>query len=257
MPELAEVEIVRRNLDRWWTQAASEVHIADPEVVTTGSADDLRSALLSKPQEHRRRGKYLHTLLPDAAVVFHFRMTGKIVRRSSPHERFARIAWRVGDSWLVFVDSRRLGHIDVLRRIEDYGPLGRLGPEPHELTADTLRQRLGKRRLKDALMDQTVVAGIGNIAISEVFWRLRLPPRIKAIELSDKQLEALVDELPRYFDWLIAEEQSDEVLYVNQTDAPAPFDVYQRDGEPCRRCGAVIDSARIGGRSSYFCPSCQ
>lgn len=263
MPELAEVEVVRRNMADWWTRPASDVLLHDEKLLTRGTLEDLTAVLESAVPTMDRRGKYLIARFPDRrAIVFHFRMSGKIVKCPEPDPRFARLAWNATEGgWLVYKDSRRLGHVDVLGpgEIEAYDPLVRMGPEPQDVDADLLKSRLSpRRRLKDALMDQSVVAGVGNIAISEIFWRLRLRPDIGVRELHDEQMRELASEIPKYFDEIIDAQLADEIVYIGEgNDEENPFDVYGREGEPCPRCGTAIQRQTIGGRSSYYCPKCQ
>lgn len=262
MPELAEVEIVRRNLAAWWTTPVSEVRLLDDAVLTRGGPQLLRELMASAAPTMARRGKYLIAHFPgDRAIIFHFRMTGKIVRAFEPHPRFARLAWNgAAGEWLVFKDARRLGHVDLFDagELASYQPLQRIGPEPHGLTGEALAERLSpRRRLKAALLDQSVIAGVGNIAISEVFWRLRFAPDIKVEDLSAEQVASLAAELPRYFDELLEEQQDDEVVYLGEGKAQNPFAVYGRETECCPRCGDAIVRDVIGGRSSYSCPTCQ
>ena len=133
-----------------------------------------------------------------------------------------------------------------------------LGPEPFDVTVDHLDQVVGPRRtLKAALLDQHVLAGVGNIAVSEVYWTLGLAPDVKSGALSDAQKSALVKELPTYFDWVISEQESEEVHYTGEPGADNPFTVYKREGEPCPRCGESIARVMVNNRSSYFCPGCQ
>ena len=260
MPELAEVEIVRRNLEGWWTEPASEVRLLDDELLVRGDPQTLRGLLTSQPPEMGRRGKYLLAGFDDGAIVFHFRMTGKIVLAHQPEPDYARLSWRVDPGWLVFKDRRRLGRVEVFEddAIDDYEPLTTMGPEPWDLTGELLRDRLSqRRRLKDALMDQSSIAGVGNIAVSELFWRLKLPPDAQVSDLDDDDFEALAAEIPTYFDDIIDREMADEVTYVEEDSSANPFDVYGREGGPCPRCGTEIAREKIAGRSSYFCPQCQ
>lgn len=261
MPELAEVEIVRRNLADWWTTPASEVRLHDEALLTRGAPELLHELLTSEAPTMDRRGKYLIARFSaDRALIFHFRMTGKIVRSPDPEPRFARLAWDGADEWLVFKDSRRLGHVEVFDTggLADYEPLLKMGPEPYGLSGEELAAQLSpRRRLKDALLDQSVIAGVGNIAISEVFWRLKLAPDIKAKSLSQDQIDALAEELPRYFDELMEDQMDDEVIYLGEGKAENPFAVYGREEEPCQRCDTPIERVVIGGRSSYYCPTCQ
>lgn len=264
MPELAEVEIVRRNLESWWTRPASDVCLYDPTLLQRGSEAALTGLLCSGLPDVERRGKYLvFRFAGDRAVVAHFRMTGKIVRSPTPDTRFARLAWDAatdGD-WLVFKDPRRLGHVEVFEagELAEHPPLKKLGPEPLGLVASELEARLSpRRRLKDALLDQKVVAGVGNIAISEVFWRLKLAPRTRVAELDGGAVAELAAELHRYFEQLIDLQSGDEVAYIGEGgEVDNPFDVYDREGEACPRCGGEIAREVVAGRSSYFCTTCQ
>lgn len=261
MPELGEVEIVRQNLERWWVdEAASEVVLHDPELVTKGDAERVDELLRTTCESVQRRGKYLFARFAGGDyLVFHFRMTGKITCENSSDPEYVRLAWQVPAGWLTFKDSRRLGQVEVVESesFADYEPIAKLGPEPHDLDGSTLRERVNGRKLKNALLDQTVVAGVGNIAISEVFFAEKLPPDASGDELDDEGWESLAHALPEFFDSLIQDQKSDEIIYLNQGKAENPFSVYKREDEPCPRCGVQIQRKKVAGRSSYFCPNCQ
>lgn len=259
MPELGEVEIARRNLERWWRgRRASDVIIHDAKVFSSGG-DRFVDVVSTTCVAVHRRGKYLFVeFKADEIVLFHFRMTGKITRGHDDHPRFCRVAWRLDDEWLCFCDARRLGHIDVLTSTEfaNYAPVQNMGPEVFDITAAQLKERVGRRGLKAAVMEQAVVAGVGNIAVSEVFWRLGLHPEISGADLTDEQWELLVSAFVDFFSAVIRDHQADEIMYVNQ-GGPNRFDVYGRLGQPCPRCGAAIERTKVAGRSSYYCPVCQ
>lgn len=266
MPELAEVEVVRRNLVEWWEgRAASKVCLFDEKLLNETDTDALVQTLGEPLQEAGRRGKYLLCHFAGGqTVVFHFRMTGKIIGCDEPEPDYARLAWRVGDTWLVFKDQRRLGEARLFASADEfaaYEPLVKMGPEPEDVTVDYLREVCSDRRmLKTALLDQSIVAGVGNIAISELFWRLKLAPGVKCGELTDDDWQALVDEMPAYFDDVIEFSMSDEVWYIEEAGGgqrESPFRIYGRAGEACPRCGAELEKTRVGGRSSYFCGECQ
>lgn len=264
MPELAEVEIARENVARWWQdRTATEVHILDQKILGGADAAALESALKRRLVAMHRRGKYLIAELEGGQhVVFHFRMTGKIVRSDVESGRFARLAWLVPEvGWLLFKDQRRFGRVELLEagELAAYAPLLAMGPEPHGLRVEDLQKRLrGKRTLKAALLDQKVIAGVGNIAVSEVFWRIGLAPDIRVDELNDEQLAALVADLPVYFDAVIEASRADEIVYLEEGGAAENiFAVYGRKGEPCPRCETPIEREVIASRSSFFCPACQ
>lgn len=263
MPELAEVEVVRRNLSTWWMSASTEVIVHDPDVLHGASTEQLIDTLRQSPSQFVRRGKYLICLFDahEPWLVFHFRMTGKIVLSDDPSPRFARLSWCLAPhQWLVFKDPRRLGSVQWhgAGPWSDDDVFQRMGPEPESWTVDDLQAlSSSKALLKSKLLDQQVVAGIGNIAICELFWRLRFPPKIRCQALSLSQMHALIEETNRYFEWLIDDQQSPEIIYLQEGKGEHPFDVYGRENEPCKRCQAPIERMTVSGRSSYFCPICQ
>ncbi len=265
MPELSEVEVARTRVESWWRgRAADEVRVEDDEVFDNPAGLDVEELFKREVVSVRRRGKYLVVdFEEDAAAIFHFRMTGKITSSETPTRRFTRLSWHVPDvGWLVFDDARRLGDVVLMEGdpLEAHPPLIAMGPEPHDIEdgaelADLLGGR--RRRLKDMLLDQSVIAGVGNIAISELYWRIGLHPKVRANELTEEQLEGLASEMPIYFDWLVEDQMADEIVYLNEGKAKNPFDVYAREDEPCPRCKTSIERMTFGGRSTYYCPTCQ
>ncbi|MFW5968293.1 MAG: zinc finger domain-containing protein, partial [Persicimonas sp.] len=105
--------------------------------------------------------------------------------------------------------------------------------------------------------DQTILAGLGNIAASEIMWRTKLGPRVKCGALSEADCAELAEAIEAFVRHVIEVEQADEIIYLEEGGAQNPFDVYGREGEPCPRCETPIERAKVGGRSSYFCPRCQ
>mgnify|MGYP006287005871 CR=1 FL=1 len=261
MPELPEVEIARRNVVRWWEgRSADQVVVLDEKLLVETDADELVEAMSETCETFRRRGKYLIAEMADRRdVVFHFRMTGKIVCGAEAEPEYARLSWHVPESgWLAFVDMRRLGRVRLLEEgeIDEWEPLAEMGPEPLEVTGDQLRELLPPNRLlKTSLMDQRVVAGLGNIAISEIFWRARLHPRVKSGELTDEEVDELAEIIPAYLEEIIEREESDEITYVEEDQESNPFEIYRRD--ECPRCGAEVEKMNVGGRSTYYCGACQ
>ena len=266
MPELAEVEVARRNVARWWEgKQAVEVVVHDAKV-GRGDAAALERVISARVESVDRRGKHLIVRMEGGeALMFHFRMTGKIVASDVPDPRFARLAWRVpGEGWLVFKDQRRLGEVWVFGagEVDAHEPIAQMGPEPYGLTGPELAELFGtsKRRVKDLLLDQRVIAGVGNIAVSELFWRVGMAPTARAHTVDEELLDALAREMPPYFDWLIEGQMADEIMYMGEAEGVGvenPFDVYAREGEACPRCGEGIERVVFGGRSTYHCPTCQ
>lgn len=264
MPELPEVEIARRNLERWWEgRTADEVVLLDDKLLVETDASDLVDALQQPLESADRRGKYLLMQMADGrTVMFHFRMTGKILCGEGSEPEYARLSWHVPElGWLSFVDMRRLGDARVFtsEQLADYESLADMGPDPLEMTADDWHEALpdGRRLVKTALLDQSIVAGLGNIAASELMWRLGLPPRAKCRDLTDQHYERLAELVPEYVEAVIAEEAGEEITYIEEDLEVNPFQVYRREGEACPTCGAEIARQDVGGRSTYYCTSCQ
>lgn len=268
MPELAEVEVARRHIERWWRgQRADSVRLAGPKCLRAGTPAALEKLLMSYPLKAiERRGKYLFASFDgdDSRLIIHFKLSGKITRGDTDKVPDLRIAWHLPETgWLRFQDVRAMGELHLLTADEfaAYAPLNNMGPEPHDIPdGEALGARLGKGkgRLKDKLMDQSVVAGVGNIAISELFWRLQIPAECAVNQLTASQRDLLAIEMPLYFDWLIESSQHIEnFVYLSEGAEENPFSAYDREGLPCLRCETPIERLTFGGRSTYHCPVCQ
>ncbi len=263
MPELAEVEVVRRNLQRWWEgRAAHQVCVFDEQLLRQTPPDALTEALTTPLTKAGRRGKYLLCHFATGQVlVLHFRMTGKVICSDVAEPAYARLSWYIeGQGWLVFKDQRRLGRARLLEadEFDAYEPLQKMGPEPEDVTTEDLQNACTDRRLlKTALLDQSIVAGVGNIAVSEIFWRLKLPPRITCGQLDEPDWQRLVEVMPQYFEEIIERSMADEILYLEEGEMEDIFEVYGHEGDDCPRCAGEIKKQKVGGRSSYFCETCQ
>ena len=281
MPELAEVDIARQQLLAWWQprQALSSLLLDDTLLPAPSDRALFAHTISSSPLSSvRRRAKHLAIAFDSGLVaILHLRMTGLLTRHAEPDASSAtRLAIeidRVETPWICFEDSRRLGTLTLHEVAPGEHPFDTLeafttgiGPEPHDLQSGAeLRARLGKttRRLKDALLDQRVIAGVGNIAISELFHLTGLHPEIRAHQTHLHALDALVEAMPPYFDALIDAHPIEEpMLYVNQGKKeerpPSPFLIYGRENELCPSCkNTAIARLTFGGRSTYYCPSCQ
>jgi formamidopyrimidine-DNA glycosylase len=203
-----------------------------------------------------RHAKHQHLVLDDGAVIaVHFRMNGDwaVSAAGAPLPAYARIDFATNDGQcLALVDSRALC-------TATYHPPGApprlaLGPEPDALTVDALHTKLSRRAgaIKPALLDQRVVAGLGNIYAAEALWRARVHPAQVSRRLSPAQLRALV----RGIKAAIADGFARQGRYRDGM-RDRPFKVYDREGNPCPRCGTAVRRIPQAGRSTYFCPTCQ
>ncbi|CAN5882830.1 DNA-formamidopyrimidine glycosylase [soil metagenome] len=294
MPELPEVEtIVRRLARRLPGRTVVRAEVRRPNVVR-GSPRKLERALEGATIESvGRRGKFLVFRLADGRVWWsHLRMTGQwrvdrprvggpgrsagrgrgLARESArtSDDPFARATFDLDDgSRLTFVDVRTLGEMEVLSARRWARRAAAMGVEPLEaaFTPELLAELLAatRRPIKEFLLDQSRVAGIGNIYASEAVWRAGISPRRRARNVglvrARRLHRAIVDvlsEAVRKAGTTLGETSQD---YVDSEGVPGGFQeflaVYDREGEPCRRCGTPIRRIVQGQRSTYYCPRCQ
>lgn len=269
MPELPEVEIAARNLRAWACGARVEsVRIHDARVVAEPAAEAFARALRGRRiAAVDRRGKWLELTLDDGTLLFsHLGMTGKWVRReaSAPAEPFERARVDlVGDDGarpsLRYRDPRLFGRLHHVR--EALAAFRALGPDPlvDGIDVARLHDRLARttRAIKDALLDQAILAGIGNIQATEALWLARIDPRAPADSLGRAAVRAIARGLETSIARTLAHESGPEITYVEEAGAPNPFTIYGRGGEPCPRCRAPLDRYVLGGRGTVSCARCQ
>ena len=275
MPELPEVEIVRRGLQRHVTgRTVDTVQLLHPRAVRRHlpGPGDFAAAISGRTiTGARRRGKYLWLPVGDDAVLAHLGMSGQLLvgdpaRPLSSHVR-ARFTFRDGGPDLRFTDQRTFGHLAIAPGgAELPAAISHIAPDPLEpgfdLTALTARLRARRTGIKRALLDQSLVSGIGNIYADEALWHSRLHWARPTETLTRGQIAALFAGVHEVFAAALrAGGTSFDSLYVNVNGESGYFDralaVYGRGGEPCPRCGAPVRRDPFMNRSSYSCPVCQ
>jgi len=258
MPELPEVEQGARVLSMAAVgRTITAVHVLHPAYARALPAADAAHLLGRTVTDVTRRGKHQIATLDDGAVLeVHFRMTGQwhIGQTSDAPVPFARLLVDLtDDTRVVLADPRALGSA----RLHRTGALALppLGPEPltTEFTPQTLAASLAHRRgaIKPALLDQRVVAGLGNIYAAEALWLARISPRAYAASLSPLRLSRLVRAIRTVL------RRSPAARYGSQGSGATVWRVYDREGRPCRRCRSRVRRFLQSGRSTYYCPTCQ
>lgn len=216
-----------------------------------------------------RRGKYILMHLDDGqTLVAHLRMTGRlsIVPAGSPlvEDKHTRAWFGLADGEaLVFNDSRKFGRIWLAERLDDV--VGKLGAEPlaWDLTPEDFAARIRRRKtaLKALLLDQTVIAGVGNIYADEALYRAGIHPLRKAATLTDAEAGRLYDALREVLNEAIEKRGTLLRDYRTPYGEDGYFQnhlrVYGRYGKPCPHCGEPIERIRVTQRSTHFCPKCQ
>ncbi len=281
MPELPEVEVVRRGLDthvvgRRITRAdfrgarVVRRHLPGPADLSARITDNLVYAA-------RRRGKYLWLVLeaPDGhhhALLIHLGMSGQLLveEPDAPAERHVHARFGFADDGLElrFVDQRTFGGIALaeLRRDGIPDPVGHIAPDPLEEAWDeaavVTRMTSRNTAVKRALLDQSLVSGVGNIYADEALWRASIHGERLASSLTRPALSRLLRHARQVMIEALGEGgTSFDALYVNVNGASGYFDrslnAYGQEGRPCRRCGAAIRREPFMNRSSFSCPRCQ
>jgi formamidopyrimidine-DNA glycosylase len=271
MPELPEVELARRCLVGW-------VGHAPLERVWASAGKPLRHTTPAQVahalQGHRtlgveRLGKHLlWTLDHGVAVHLHLGMTGKLVLRrpGDPAPAHERVGFAVPGRTIHFVDPRRFGRFELVTatRLRELPEEAALGPDALDepLDARALAARLGatRRPLKVALMDQGLIAGLGNIQVAEALFRARLSPTLRPAKVSPAQWRRLATAIRQSLQQALRSETPGagrDIAYVEEPGSRNPFRVYGHAGEPCPRCKTPIKRTVQAQRSTFYCPSCQ
>lgn len=256
MPELPEVEAAMNILRRKARgRTIARVRLLHPALARRVRPAKLRALRGGRIARVERRGKHQLLHLDDGRIVHvHFRMNGDWAtgRVGDELPRFARAVFEFDDDTrLVLVDSRALGTLDIHAAGDD-PDLG-LGPDAADSawTAAQLGAALARKRgpIKPVLLDQRVIAGLGNIYAAESLWRARLSPFTAASALLPAQVGALRKAIAFVLKRATGSRYTD--------DDTAALDVYDREGLPCRRCRTLVERAVQAGRSTFFCPHCQ
>lgn len=271
MPELPEVETVRRAIGPLIQgKRVISADIRNDKIVAFPDAGPFADHIVGKRfGELRRRGKFLIADMDDGwRLVIHLRMTGCLTfcDPTYPEERHTHIVIRTDGGELRFSDMRRFGRMWLLSPDdEDVTGVERLGPEPDDpaLCGPYLKDAVGgsRRAIKECILDQSIIAGVGNIYADESLHSAGILPSRPACSLNDDEYDRLAHTI------------CDTILFFTEKNAVTPEEyleskgrdyrntphlrVYGHAGEPCRRCGTVLERTVIGGRGCVYCPACQ
>ena len=275
MPELPEVETVRRGLAHFLTEftfrSSQDLH---PRVLKPASIAPLKAVEGARIKGINRRGKFLWFELDrDEALVAHLGMSGQflVARKDRPepvHVR-ARFALKKGlkSHELVFSDQRTFGWFSV-EELHDGVPTSALhiAVDPFDPAFDRgeviAKMKSRKAAIKSVILNQEIMSGVGNIYADESLWRAKIHPETAACDLSVKKIGALVDAATEVMAEAIeVGGTSFDAMYINVNGESGFFETslaaYGQEGEPCPRCGRQIRRIAFGNRSSHFCPKCQ
>lgn len=273
MPELPEVETVRRSLeDRVVGRRIDRVEVLAPKFIRHPDVETFLQTVVGKTvTSFGRCGKYLILPLSDGhRMIIHLKMAGRLLYCGSgePLVKHTHVIFILdnGDH-LRYIDLRHFGGIHLVSPEGKGSPTGllSLGQEPlsSDFTVQYLSQALAKRktRIKALLLDQAVIAGLGNIYADECLFQAGIHPERQAYSLSAEEVARLHQAIVEIIARAIENRGTTFSTYVDGDGRRGNYaemlQVYQRDGEPCPRCGRPLHRVKVGGRSSHFCPQCQ
>lgn len=273
MPELPEVETVKRSLQpRLTGLSVTGVIINLPKIIRLPEPEEFSATMVGKSiTDFGRRGKYLLIHLSgDLTMVIHLRMTGRLVYATPEEEipRHTHVIFKLDNGReLRFTDTRQFGRLllSPTAGLGEVPGLRDLGPEPleKEFTRDFLRKELRRRRtrIKSLLLDQTFIAGLGNIYVDEALHRARLHPERLASSLNPREITRLFHAVQEVLEEGIQNRGTSFRDYVDGDGRTGDYQellrVYGREGHPCFKCGKPVHRIKVTGRSTYFCPCCQ
>ena len=269
MPELPEVETTVRALRAPLIgRTITEVRNDWPRHIATPGLPELQRRVYGRSiQAINRRAKYLvFSLSDDETLIVHLKMSGHlaVVNRETPPDKYAHTIFGLDNGReLRFRDTRKFGRVYLVQDPVDI--LGHLGPEPLEptFTVSLLQARLQnrKRALKPLLLDQTFVAGIGNIYADEALFYAGIHPERRANTLTLSEINRLHGAIQKVLHMGIEREGASIDMYVkpdgSKGDMQNAMAVFRRAGSLCYHCGNRIHRIKLGGRSTHFCPACQ
>lgn len=272
MPELPEVETVRRGLKSLVLhKTIAGVTIYWPKIIESPDTAAFTATLIGETiQDVNRRGKYLIVVFDDVEMISHLRMEGKYdyFAVSTPPGKHTHVVFTFTDgSELHYQDVRKFGRMALVAKgkAAQYKGIQKLGPEPvepdFELKAFQARLKRVKKAIKPALLDQTIVTGLGNIYVDEALWRAKIHPETSGNVLTEREVaqlhEAIIDVLAQ----AVTAGGTTIRTYQNALGEAGNFQtslyVYGQQGTPCARCGTPIIKCKVAQRGTHLCPHCQ
>lgn len=271
LPELPEVETVRRGLNRLVKgKVISKVEVTYAPMIKTGVDAFCQDLIGQEILDVDRRGKYLLIYLTDHVLISHLRMEGKynfFADQVPANKHFHAFFTFIDGSTLVYQDVRKFGTMELLGKadVDAYFISRKIGPEPTEEDFDLeeVAKKLAKSKkpIKSHLLDQSLVAGLGNIYVDEVLFKAKVHPAQTSNQLSAEQVADLRQATIEVLQLGIEKGGSTIRTYKNALGMDGTMQdylqVYGKTGQACSRCQTEIVKIQLGGRGTHFCPKCQ
>ncbi len=257
MPELPDVEVFKQYIDATSLhQKIIKVHVADPRILSGVSKRSFRRKLQGhKLEGTHRRGKYLFVDFNYKSLVLHFGMTGKLkyYKGDSPPD-YAKVIWLFkNDYQLAYIAPRILGRLQISNSSSTFIEQHKLGSDALDISIDELYKTLctSRSKIKSALMNQKILAGLGNIYSDEILFQSGIHPEIPANQLSRSRVKELFHKMQKVLQKAIEKK-------ARPKDLPRNYLLPHREkGGECPRCNCSFDTIKVSGRTTCYCPNCQ
>lgn len=266
MPELPEVETVVRSLEkRIKNNKITDVDIRYKKIIAC-NPDNFKKQIKGQHfRKFKRRGKYLLFYLDDIIMVSHLRMEGKykICQGEKPAKHTHVIFYLDNKNELHYLDTRKFGRFELFPLDTDLSSFKNLGPEPFskELNLKYVKEFIKNKRIpiKQLLLDQSFIAGIGNIYADEILFRASINPKAKSYKLNDNQIKRIISSTRSILKNAIKAGGTTIKSFTSVNHITGRFQqkLNVHTKEICKKCNSKIKMIRINGRSTYYCPKCQ
>lgn len=270
MPELPEVETVKNTLKKLvLNKTIVEINVRYNNIIAYPDVEEFKKQILNQTIEDiLRRGKWLLFELNDYYLLSHLRMEGKYIIRNQNdvYDKHEHVEFIFSDkTCLRYKDVRKFGKMYLLKKEELYSrkPLNELGLEPwdNSLNYKYLKEKYKNKKLpiKTVLLDQTIIAGIGNIYANEILFLTKINPYKEANKLSDKEIDSIIKHTKEVLEKAIKMGGTTVKSYESSEGVHGLFQqrLLVHNKEKCSLCNSNIDKVKIGGRGTYYCPKCQ
>ncbi len=257
MPELPEVETFKRYLDKTsLKQVIKEVKIIDIRVLNVDDSYLIKSVKDKHFESSTRHGKYLLVYLKPKYLVLHFGMTGdfKYYNKKDDDPNYSKVIFQFKNDFnLAYISRRMFGKLDIAESIQEFIAKKKLGPDAFKMSLEEFKEATNRRTaiLKNVLLNQSFIAGIGNIYSDEILFRTKLNPKTKIDSLNESKIKELYDNIKGVLKFGI-EKQGDLSVYPNSFLIP-----HRKKEEQCPICNTEIERFELSGRHGFYCPSCQ
>ncbi|MFX1448025.1 MAG: DNA-formamidopyrimidine glycosylase [Promethearchaeota archaeon] len=257
MPELPEVETFKRYFDKTsLKQLITNVKVMDDRILNTEESNLKKSLIGKKFESTTRHGKYLLIYLNPQYLMMHFGMSGDLEYYNTKEEppKFSKVIFQFDNGFsLAYISIRMFGKVSIVHTIEEFIENKKLGPDAYKMSLEEFQKAVQRRSAiaKNALLNQSFIAGVGNIYSDEILFRTRIHPKTNINSLSESKTIELYTNIKEVLDFGI-KKKGDLSSYPDEFLIP-----HRNKDEKCPICKSDITRFEISGRHGFFCPSCQ